>query len=138
MRLGYAVASEADAKALRARASWSNANAGVLAAAKACLADGSLVPGERERMNGARRALCAELRRDGRRFIPSEANFVMIDAATDVKPLIDAFKARRILVGRRFPAMPTWLRVSVGRPEEMAAFLAALREILPARKAPAA
>jgi histidinol-phosphate/aromatic aminotransferase/cobyric acid decarboxylase-like protein len=28
--------------------------------------------------------------------------------------------------------MPTWLRVTIGRPEEMAAFLAALRALAPA------
>jgi len=62
----------------------------------------------------------------------------MIEAGTDVKPLIEAFKARKVLVGRRFAAMPTWLRVSIGRPEEMAAFLTALREIVPASVLPAA
>ncbi len=138
LRLGYAIASEANAKALRAHASWSNANAAVLAAALASLADEGLVATQRARINGARRALCAELDRDGRRYIPSQANFVMLDAGTDVKPLIEAFKARKVLVGRRFAAMPTWLRVSMGRPEEMTAFLAALREIVPARVAPAA
>ena len=94
-----------------------------------------LVARQRALLNGERRRLCAELARDGRRFIPSEANFVMIEVGTDVKPLIEAFRARRILVGRRFAPMPTWLRVSVGRPAEMDAFLAALREIVPVRKA---
>ena len=135
LRLGYALASEANAKALRDRASWSNANASVLAAAVASLQDEGLVARQRALLNGERRRLCAELERDGRRTIPSEANFVMIDTGTDVKPLLEAFRARKILVGRRFAPMPTWLRVSIGRPEEMAAFLAALREIVPARKA---
>lgn len=51
--------------------------------------------------------------------------------------MIDAFKGRKILVGRKFPSLPTWLRVSVGTPDEMAAFVAALRELAPAA-APAA
>jgi histidinol-phosphate aminotransferase len=138
LRLGYAVASQATAKALRAHASWGNTNAAALTAALASLAEPGLVEEQRQRLNGARRALCAELARDGRRVIPSEANFVMIDVGTDVKPLIEAFRARRILVGRRFDALPTWLRVTIGRPAEMAAFLSALREIAPARALPAA
>ena len=73
-----------------------------------------------------------DLDRQRRRYIPSQANFVMIDTGTDVKPLIEAFKARRILVGRRFPALPTWLRVSIGTPEEMKAFLSVLGDVLPA------
>ncbi len=59
----------------------------------------------------------------------------MIDTGRDIAPLIEAFKTKKILVGRRFPSMPTWLRVSVGTPAEMAAFVAALREIVPARAA---
>jgi histidinol-phosphate aminotransferase len=82
-------------------------------------------------MNDTRRSLVEALERDGRRVIPSEANFVMFETGRDVTPLIAALRERKILVGRRFPSMPTWLRVSVGTPEEIAAFLAALRKILP-------
>jgi histidinol-phosphate aminotransferase len=135
MRLGYALATEANARALRGHASWSNANAAVLAAGRACLADESLVPHLRERLNGERRRLCAALERDGRLFIPSEANFVMIDVGSDVGPLVEAFRARGVLVGRRFGPMPTWLRVSVGKPAETDAFLAVLRQLVPARRA---
>ena len=133
MRLGYAVASKANAEALRAQASWSNANVAALAAAEACLADEGLVARQRERLNGTRRWLSSELARDGRRTIPSEANFLMIDVGTDVKPLVAAFEARGIRVGRRFAALPTWLRVTIGTPEETRAFLDALRAIVPAR-----
>ena len=137
MRLGYAVTSAANAEALRAQAAWSNANVAALAAARASLADESLVARQRERLNGTRRWLTAELAKDGRRSIPSEANFVMIDVGGDVKPLIAAFEARGIRVGRRFAAMPTWLRVTIGTPEETQAFLRGLRELVPARAAAA-
>jgi histidinol-phosphate aminotransferase len=137
MRLGYAVASKANAEALRAHASWGNTNAAVLAAAQACLADDGLVRSQRERLNGTRRWLCAELAREGRRTIPSEANFVMIDVGTDVKPLLAAFETRGIRVGRRFAALPTWLRVTIGTPAETRAFLEALRSIVPAAAAAA-
>jgi histidinol-phosphate aminotransferase len=137
MRLGYAVASKANVETLRAHASWGNTNAAVLAAARASLADDGLVPSQRERLNGTRRWLCAELERDGRRTLPSEANFVMIDVGTDVKPLVAAFEARGIRVGRRFAALPTWLRVTIGTPAETRTFLEALRAIVPARAAAA-
>jgi histidinol-phosphate aminotransferase len=133
MRLGYAVGSEAGAQALRDHASWSNANAAVLAAARVSLADEAHVGRQRELLNGTKRRLCAELQKDGRRYIPSEANFLMIDTGADVKPVIEAFRARKILVGRRFPSLPTWLRVTIGTPSEMAAFLSALRELVPGR-----
>lgn len=135
MRLGYGVASVTNAEALRAHAAWSNVNVAVLAAARASLAEEGLVTRQRERLNGTRRWLSSELARDGRRAIPSEANFVMIDAGGDVKPLIAAFEARGIRVGRRFAALPTWLRVTIGTPEETRAFLEALRAIAPVRAA---
>ncbi len=131
MRLGYAVGSPAAIEALRPHAFWSNANAGVLSAALASLADVDYQARTRQRLNDTRRWLCRELEKDGRRYIPSEANFLMIDVGADVKPVIEAFRARKILVGRRFPSMPTWLRVSIGTQAEIETFLKALREITP-------
>jgi histidinol-phosphate aminotransferase len=135
MRLGYAVAAPERAEALRGQAIWSNGNAAVLDAALACLEEPE--HGERQRalLNGTKRWLCDELRRDGRRFIPSEANFVMIEVGDDVGPLIEAFRGRGIRVGRRFPALPTHLRISIGTDPEMRSFLAGLRELVPVRAA---
>jgi histidinol-phosphate aminotransferase len=135
MRLGYGLASAANAEALRAQASWSTVNVAVLEAALACLADPGHAARQRELLNGSRRALCRALEQQGRRYIPSEANFVMIDVGGDVKPLVEAFAARGIRVGRRFAAMPGYLRVTIGRPEETQAFLAAFNELVAARAA---
>ncbi len=137
MRLGYALCSEANARKLREHGFWGNLNSAVLAAGRASLADAEHVKRQRELMNGTRRWLVGELRKDGRRIIPSEANFLMIEVGGDVKPIIEAFRERKILVGRRFPALPTWLRITVGTRDETAAFLAALRSIVPARAAAA-
>jgi histidinol-phosphate aminotransferase len=84
-------------------------------------------------MNETRRALRAEMEKDRRATIPSEANFVMINVRSDVEPIIAALRQRNVLVGRKFPSMPTWLRVSMGTPEEMQQFVSALREVVPAR-----
>ena len=135
LRLGYAVAAKSKVEALARYASFSNTNSAVLAAGLASLADADLVSRTRRRINDTRRWLTEQLTADGRRFIPSEANFVMVETGRDVAPLIAAFEARKILVGRKFRSMPTWLRVSVGTPAEMAAFVTALREIVPARAA---
>jgi len=134
MRLGYAVGTPEKIRSLREFASWDNVNAAALSAALASLQDAGLVPERRRVMNGTRRWLCAELDRAGHRYIPSEANFLMIDVGGDVAPVIAAFRARGIHVGRRFPSMGTWLRVSVGKPEEMRAFAEAFREIVPAER----
>jgi histidinol-phosphate aminotransferase len=117
---------------MRRHAFWNSRNAAVLDAALASLEDPGLVPRQRLLLNGTKRWLCAELTKEGRRFIPSEANFVMIDVGADVTPVIAAFWERKILVGRRFPSLGSWLRVSIGTPREMKAFLNALRQVVPA------
>jgi len=137
LRLGYAVGSKETIAAMAPYASWSNTNAAVLAAAAASLADPNLVPRQKKLLNDTRKWLVSELTKQGRRTMPSEANFVMVDVGGDVAPVIQAFRARKILVGRKFPSLPTWLRVTVGKRDEMAAFLAALPEIVPAPAAAA-
>ena len=135
LRLGYAVGSKEKIAEMAKFASFSNANAGVLAAALASLADPDLVPRQRKVMNDTRRGLVAEMEKQGRRTIPSEANFVMIDVGGDVAPVIAAFRKRNILVGRKFASLPNWLRITIGTPDEMRAFSAALAEIVPAKAA---
>jgi len=131
MRLGYAVGSEGNVAAMQRHSFWSNANVAVLQAALASLQDADLVPRQRALINETRRWLCAQLTKQGRRVIPSETNFVMIDVGGDVAPIIAAFRERRILVGRRFASLPHWLRVSIGTRAEMEAFLAALGQVVP-------
>ena len=134
MRLGYAVSSTENIRAMRDHQLRFNANASAVAAALASLADAEHVPAFSKKMNDTRRWLCRELEKDGRRTIPSQANFVMIDVGADVQPLIAEFAKRKLLVGRRFPSLSNWLRISIGTPKEMETFVAALREIVPALK----
>ena len=137
LRLGYAIGSKETIASMAPYASWSNTNASVLAAAAASLADPDLVPRQRKLLNDTRKWLVGELTKQGFRTMPSEANFVMMDVGGDVTPVIQAFRAQKILVGRKFPSLPNWLRVTVGKRDEVAAFLAALPGIVryPARAA---
>ena len=137
LRLGYAVGAAPKIKAMEPFASWSNTNSAVLAAALECLADPDLVPRQRKALNDTRRWLVAELAKQGRRTMPSETNFVMIDVGGDVTPVIEAFRSKRILVGRKFPSLPNWLRVSVGTRPQTEAFVSALGEIVPVKAAAA-
>jgi histidinol-phosphate aminotransferase len=135
MRLGYALGSPEYIRAMQSHAIFSGANAAVLAAAEVSLGDEAHVREQRQRNRETRVWLETELRRQGLRFIPSHTNFLMIHVGTDVAPLIQAFRDRGIRVGRRFPSMAEWLRISIGAPEEIRAFAAALAEILPAARA---
>jgi histidinol-phosphate aminotransferase len=137
MRLGYAVSSPANADALQRRRVPVNINAAVLDAGLASLREPGYFDTQRRRFNDTKRWLYAELERDGRRYIKSEANFLMIDIGSDIGPLVAAFKARGMLVGRRFPSMPTWLRISIGTQEQIGTFVTLLRELAPAKRAAA-
>ncbi len=138
MRLGYAIGAKEPIARLGEQLLKDNGNAAVLQAALASLADNERVASCRAQLNGTREWLCATLTKESRPFIPSQANFVMLDMGTDVKPIIEQFRARDIFVGRQFAAMPNFLRVTIGTQPETEAFLAALREIVPARSANAA
>jgi histidinol-phosphate aminotransferase len=132
MRLGYGIAQPKIASPLRKRISYMCANTAVLRAALASLADPDLVPRERKRLNDSRRWLTAEMKRQGREVLPSETNFVMVQLNRDVEPVIKQFRERGILVGRKFPSMPTYLRVSIGTPAELQTFATTLKQIVPA------
>jgi histidinol-phosphate aminotransferase len=138
MRLGYAIGAREPISRLAQQLLQDNGNAAVLHAALASLADHDYVATCRAQLNGTRDWLCAELTKDSRPFIPSQSNFVMLDLGTDVRPIIEEFRARNILVGRSFTALPNFLRVTIGTQPETEAFLAALRDILPANPARAA
>jgi histidinol-phosphate aminotransferase len=138
MRLGYAVGAKETIARISEQALQDNGNAAVLAAGLASLGDTDHVNACRDKINGTRSWLCGELAKDGRAFIPSQTNFVMIDMHTDVQPIIDQFASRNILVGRRFPSMNNFLRITVGTQQETETFVAALREIAPARSSKAA
>jgi len=130
MRLGYALGSPQTIAAMRRYKLGMNANEAVLRAAMVSFGDDAHVADQRRRMISTRDWLCAELKKDGRTYIPSHGNFVMIQLGRDVKPVIAAFRERGILVGRRFPSMPTWQRITIGKPAEMQAYMSGLRQIV--------
>lgn len=131
MRLGYGVGSKENIARMSEEILVSNGNAAVLAAVSASLTDQDALDATRAKLNATRAWLCGELKKDGRAYIPSQANFVMIDMGTDVRPIIEKFARQKIIVGRQFPSMPTFLRVTIGTQPEMESFVAALRQIVP-------
>ena len=132
MRLGYVVGPKEPLATMRKYLLISNANTAVIEAGLASLADPNRVPEHRKLNADTRQWLYNELEKDHRRYIPSEANFVMVDVHTDVRAIGESFRQRKILVGRKFPSMGNWLRISIGTPAEMQTFMTALREIVPA------
>jgi histidinol-phosphate aminotransferase len=52
----------------------------------------------------------------------------MFDCKRPVVPIIQALKGRNVYVGRLFPPLPNYMRVTVGRKSEMETFLSAFRQ----------
>lgn len=129
MRLGYAIAPVSLIERMRPHASGS-INALVKWAGAAALKDTASVARVRSATLQLRKGTTAELEKLGYKALPSETNFFMVHVKRDVTPVIDAFRAKGVLVGRPFPPMLGHLRVSVGTPDEMQRFLAAFREIV--------
>ena len=63
--------------------------------------------------------------------MPSQANFVFLDTRADSKAVFQALLRRGVIVrtGDIF-GLPTFIRVTIGTPEENARFVAALEAVL--------
>ncbi len=91
-------------------------------AAKAALAEPSLVPERREKFDRVRADLCGWLDSQKIGFIQPHANFMMIDVKRDVRTVIPAMMERGVAVGRPFPPMDQFLRVTIGSEADMSRF----------------
>lgn len=72
----------------------------------------------------------ADLASLGYESIPSQTNFFMVNLRRPVAPIRQAFRERKVAVGRDFPPMLDHLRVSVGTEEEMGRFMNAFEDIM--------
>jgi histidinol-phosphate aminotransferase len=99
-------------------------------AATASLKDPSLVP-ERRRINATIRQQTFDwLARNGYSFIPSESNCFMLDTKRPGQEVRDAMAKENVLIGRIWPLMPTYVRITVGTQEEMAKFQSAFQKVM--------
>jgi histidinol-phosphate aminotransferase len=130
LRCGYCVTQPATVRLLKAHQTWDSVNIMALVAALASLKDADHVPRGRKLNSEVKKSVCAELDALGYRYIPSHANFMMIDLRREVRPIIDALRTRSVEVGRLFPALPTFMRVTIGTSSEMKQFVSAFREIM--------
>jgi histidinol-phosphate/aromatic aminotransferase/cobyric acid decarboxylase-like protein len=134
MRLGYAIAPEPLIERLRPHAVGS-INAIVKWGGVAALKDTESQARVKSMTVALRKKTTAELASLGYDVIPSEANFFMVNIRRPVHSVLGGFRQRGVLVGRPFPPMDNYLRVSVGNADEMGRFVAAFKEILPSGQA---
>ena len=109
---------------------WSAMPVTAVVAAAASLKDSSLVP-ERKQINASVRQETFEwLDRNRYSYIPSESNFFMLDTRRAAKDVIDAMAHQNVLIGRNWPVMPTYVRITVGTRPEMERFQTAFKKVM--------
>jgi len=130
LRCGYCVARPELIQRMRGQQTWDSVNIMALVAAIASLQDAAQVEQGRRRNSEVKKFVYGELDRMGLKYIPSHANFLMINLRRQVKPMIAAMRERKVEVGRVFPAMPEFMRVTIGTRPQMDAFVSAFREVM--------
>jgi len=99
-------------------------------AATASLKDPQLIP-ERKRVNTAVRGETFQwLDRNGYSYIPSQSNCFMVDTKRPAKSVIEAMAQQNVMIGRVWPVMPNWTRITVGTQEEMAQFQVVFKSVM--------
>jgi len=112
------------------RGGWNFMPVTAVAAATASLKDPQLVP-ERRRINASIRQQTFDwLNRNGYAYIPSEANHFLVDTKRPGQEVRDAVAKENVLIGRVWPVMPTWVRITVGTQDEMERFQAAFQKVM--------
>ena len=122
LRLGYGVASHATAKLMDSYLTEDGVNSIVVHAAATALSDTESVTDFVKRNASVRQEFFNQAKARELQPIDSYANFVMMNAGHPALQTIEHFRKNNVLIGRRFPAMDTYVRISLGTPEEMQAF----------------
>jgi histidinol-phosphate aminotransferase len=129
MRLGYALAPRELIQQMRPF-STGTVNAMVKHGGVAALKDVESQARVKKLTLDLRKKTVADVQSLGYSVIPSETNFFMIHIKRPVQPVIAAFQQKGVLVGRPFPPMLDYLRVSVGTANEMDRFMVAFKDVM--------
>ncbi|WP_341675420.1 histidinol-phosphate transaminase [Niveibacterium sp. SC-1] len=130
LRVGYGLAGAELADVLNRVREPFNVNHIALAAATAALGDDEFVAKSYAVNRAGKRQIEDGLKVLGLRFIPSAGNFIAFEVADGAAANLALLKQGVIVRPLASYKMPTWLRVTIGLPEENERFLAALAKAI--------
>ena len=134
LRCGFIVARPDLAEKAMQRGGWNFMPVTSVVAAKASLNDQQLVP-ERKRINTAIRQNTFQwLDRNGYNYIPSESNCFLLDTKRPGQQFRDIMAKENVMIGRVWPVMPSWVRITVGTADEMEQFQEAFHKVMRSSK----
>jgi histidinol-phosphate aminotransferase len=89
-----------------------------------------LIEERRAKIVRTREELCSWLTAKGYKFIPPQANFMMIETGHEAREMQAKLLAKGVAIGRPFPALNTMIRVTIGTDAEMLKFRQAFSDVL--------
>ena len=119
LRLGFAVGKPETLTKLRPHLVQSNPNVLVAAAAVASLSVPGHVAREVAKNAEGRRYTQAFFEKAGYTVVPSAANFLMVDIRRELRGFREACRQQGVAIGRPFPPLTNYARVSIGTMDEM-------------------
>ncbi len=129
LRCGFAIAHPETLEKMGAYNGWNSPPITGVAAAIASLRDTSVVA-QRKKINAdARTETFDWLTRNGYSFVPSQSNCFMLNTRRNGNAVKDAMQQHGVYVGRVWPSWPSYVRVTVGTPAEMAQFCSAYKQV---------
>lgn len=130
LRCGFAIARPDLLLKLENCGGWSALPITAVAAATASLKHEHLVSDRKLVNTTIRQKTFDWLGRQGYSYVPSQANFFMVDTKRPAKEVIDAMAAKNVFIGRIWPVWPTYARITVGTQPEMDAFTSAFDAVM--------
>ncbi|WP_350559288.1 histidinol-phosphate transaminase [Psychrobacter sp. CAL346-MNA-CIBAN-0220] len=127
MRVGYAIANPQAIEAVETFMSVDNTNLSGAVAALATLNDKAFLELSLRTTNQSRQRIEATLNELGLRYLPSQTNFILHEIKGDVKTYIDRMRDNGILVGREFPPITGFSRLTLSTFDEMTVFIKVLK-----------
>jgi histidinol-phosphate aminotransferase len=119
LRIGYALARPETIKAMALFKIVNSTNMLAVAGAMAAIDDQGHIDRERRLNHEAKVFTHRFFANAGYSVVPSDANFLMVDIRRDSAKFQEDCRARGVLVGRPFPPLTTYARVSIGTADEM-------------------
>jgi len=130
LRCGMAIARPDLLQKINTMGGWNAMPITALAAATASLQHTHLVP-DRKRINTAVREQTFQwLNKNGYTYIRSESNCFLLDTKRPAKEAIEAMARQNVYIGRVWPVMPTYARITVGTQSEMERFQSAFQHMM--------
>jgi histidinol-phosphate aminotransferase len=101
-----------------------------MACANASLKSKSLVPERRKIIADIRNNTFDFLSKNNFHYVPSVSNCFMVDTKRPGNEIVTAMRNEKVIIGRTWPAWPTYVRVTVGTQEEMDKFKVAFKKVM--------